>query len=82
MLAYLCTILISAPRMRRCGVLVCGILVVLIGGSRPVLGVHYFFDVLGGYMLGAAWLLLVIALIEDIRAHDVRYLAAQGGGGQ
>jgi len=82
MLAYLCTILIPSPRIRRCGVLFCCILIVLIAGSRPILGVHYFFDVLGGYTLGAAWLLLVIALIEDIRAHDVRCSAAKGGVGQ
>jgi undecaprenyl-diphosphatase len=82
MLAYLWMTLVSSPRVRRCGVLVLCILIVLVGGSRPILGVHYLTDVLGGFALGAAWLLLAIALIEDIRAHDVRWSAAKGGGGQ
>jgi membrane-associated phospholipid phosphatase len=33
------------------------VLVLLIGFSRLALGVHYITDVLGGYALGAAWLL-------------------------
>jgi undecaprenyl-diphosphatase len=82
MLAYLWMILVSQPRVRRCGVLIFCIFIVLIGGSRPILGVHYLSDVLGGFALGAAWLLLVIALIEDIRAHDVRWSGAKGGVGQ
>jgi membrane-associated phospholipid phosphatase len=82
MLAYLWMILIRWPRVRRCGVLVCIILIALIGGSRPVLGVHYLSDVLGGYTLGAAWLLLALALIEDIRGHYDDGGSSKGGAGQ
>lgn len=39
-------------------------LVVLIGFSRLSLGVHYITDVLGGYALGAAWLIASVAIWE------------------
>ena len=46
---------LSRPWRRRCvaGVVV---LVLVIGFSRLALGVHYISDVLGGYVLGLAWL--------------------------
>lgn len=37
---------------------------ILIGISRLYLGVHYFSDVIAGYMLGFLWLLLSISIIE------------------
>lgn len=37
------------------------VLVILIGGSRLALGVHYISDVLGGFILGLAWLALSTA---------------------
>ena len=38
--------------------------VVLIGFSRLALGVHFISDVLGGYVLGAAWLIGSVAAFE------------------
>lgn len=40
------------------------LLIVLIGGSRMYLGVHYLSDVLGGYLVGAVWLALCIWGVE------------------
>jgi undecaprenyl-diphosphatase len=40
------------------------VLVLLIGFSRLTLGVHYVSDVLGGYALGAAWLIASVAAFE------------------
>lgn len=40
------------------------IVIALIGFSRLYLGVHYVSDVWGGYLIGALWLLLGIALSE------------------
>ena len=36
------------------------ILAILIGASRIFLGVHYFSDVLGGYLVGITWLILAV----------------------
>ena len=49
---------------RRAGVasmVVAIVLVLLIGTSRIYLGYHYFTDVVGGVLAGAAWLVIVIA---------------------
>ncbi|MCX6733346.1 MAG: phosphatase PAP2 family protein [Candidatus Peregrinibacteria bacterium] len=39
------------------------LLIFLIGISRLYLGVHYFSDVIGGYLIGSIWLAIGIALI-------------------
>jgi undecaprenyl-diphosphatase len=44
------------PRARRPVVWATGILVVAIGVTRMMLGVHYLSDVVGGWCLGVAWL--------------------------
>ncbi|MEU4477696.1 phosphatase PAP2 family protein [Micromonospora sp. NPDC023966] len=45
-----------APRWRKPAIAVAGALVVLVGLTRIALGVHFVSDVLGGWLLGAAWL--------------------------
>jgi undecaprenyl-diphosphatase len=47
-------------------------LILLIGASRLSLGVHYVSDVLGGYVLGAAWLTASVAAFEIWRAEQGR----------
>ena len=51
-------------RARPAVVAATSIWVLLIGFSRLALGVHFLSDVLGGYVLGAAWLLGSVALFE------------------
>ena len=69
MAAYLVVLGLPSATPRRFGIALCALLIALIGFSRIYLGVHYFTDVLGGFALGAAWLLFAVALIEDIRGH-------------
>lgn len=45
-----------------------GVLIVLIGFSRIFLGVHYLTDVLGGFLVGAFWLLIGVSIVEWSRA--------------
>lgn len=78
LLAYLILIGIGRPSVRRVGIALCLALIAVIGFSRMFLGVHYLSDVLGGFALGAAWLLLAIALIEDLRFHLARSAMAAG----
>lgn len=44
-----------------------GILILLIGASRIYLGVHFPSDILGGYMLGLAWLFFTYPLYDHQR---------------
>jgi len=43
------------------------IIVIVVGFSRVVLSVHYISDVLGSWLLGAAWLLLLIVAFRSMR---------------
>jgi undecaprenyl-diphosphatase len=79
LLAYLIATATTDRRLRRSTLLLCGVLIALIGFSRIYLGVHYLSDVIGGYLLGAAWLAFSIALIEDARQH---YRASRKSAGQ
>jgi membrane-associated phospholipid phosphatase len=56
---------VSSKRRERIGAAIIGGFVILgIGASRIYLGVHFFSDVMGGYLLGFLWLLIGIGLIE------------------
>ncbi|HZK30249.1 MAG TPA: phosphatase PAP2 family protein [Methanoregula sp.] len=41
---------------------ICGLLIVLIGPSRVYLGAHWASDVIGSYVIGVLWLLMIILL--------------------
>lgn len=61
-----------SPRVRRLATGFVVVLVLAIGGSRLVLGVHFITDVLGGYVLGGAWLIGSVAVFETWRAERGR----------
>ena len=60
------------PRWRRVAVAAALALAFLVGISRPMLGVHWPSDVLGGWAFGAFWLLLVLWLGERFAPRPVR----------
>jgi undecaprenyl-diphosphatase len=57
-----------APARRRVALVGTVAVVLAVGVSRLVLGVHFVSDVLGGYVLGIAWLAGMVALFETWRA--------------
>ena len=71
--AYLLILRQKSLRIRVLTVTVAAVFAITIGLSRVFLGHHWFTDVLGAWVLGAAWLSLVIT------AHRL-YLTARGAG--
>jgi membrane-associated phospholipid phosphatase len=53
-----------APRWRVAAIVATALWVLAIGFSRLALGVHFVSDVLGGYVLGGAWLIGSVAAFE------------------
>lgn len=62
MLAYV--LMRLSPRYHRAIIAAAILLIGMVGISRILLQVHYFSDVLAGYTLGAAWLVLCIGTVE------------------
>lgn len=56
------------------GLVVASAVVLLVGLSRIVLGVHYPTDVVGGFGLSGAWLTLMILLLRGRVSHENRLL--------
>lgn len=51
-------------------VLIAVLFVLVIGFSRTYLGVHYFSDVIGGYMLGAFWFIVAVISQHSLQPID------------
>lgn len=70
---------LASPRLRVPATTLSLVLGTLVGLSRLVLGVHYFSDVLGGWIVGAEWVLIVITgtqLYRDWRSQRIAPSAA------
>jgi undecaprenyl-diphosphatase len=61
---YLVFAPVLKPAHRRILAVAIGALILGVGLSRLALGVHYVSDVVGGYILGAAWLVASVAAFE------------------
>jgi undecaprenyl-diphosphatase len=57
---------------RVAAVALAALMVLAIGFSRVALGVHFASDVLAGYVLGAAWVAALTALLGAWRGEAVR----------
>jgi membrane-associated phospholipid phosphatase len=65
---------------RRVAVTLAVLMILTIGFSRIALGVHYLSDVLGGYLLGAAWVAAMAAAFNAMRIESGRAPADVSGG--
>ncbi|MCU1486090.1 MAG: hypothetical protein JWN67_2836 [Actinomycetia bacterium] len=61
---------VLAPARRRLALVATTVLVLAIGTSRLLLGVHFVSDVVGGYVLGLAWLSGAVAAFETWRVDE------------
>jgi undecaprenyl-diphosphatase len=68
MLAFIAALNWRGSRLRWPIVALLGLIILAVGLSRMFLGVHWFTDVLGGYLLGLAYISLCVALMEWMRA--------------
>jgi undecaprenyl-diphosphatase len=67
MLAYFLVIGQHSRRYRALVLLIAVLVVLIIGSSRLFLGLHYFSDVLAGFVAGGIWLATCITALEVIR---------------
>ncbi|MEO7365998.1 MAG: phosphatase PAP2 family protein [Sphingomicrobium sp.] len=71
MIVFLSLALLAAPRrFQRLAVAAAVIGAAVIGVTRPMLGVHWPSDVVGGWAFGAAWVLLMLRLAERLEQAD------------
>jgi undecaprenyl-diphosphatase len=72
MLAYFFVLILPRRRQRVLAVAGLSVLVLAIGFSRAYLGVHWPSDVVGGYLMGAAWVTCCILWAEAVRRHTLK----------
>jgi undecaprenyl-diphosphatase len=77
MIVFLSLALLVAPRrFRQFAVAAALVGTAAVGITRPMLGVHWPSDVVGGWSFGAAWVLLILGLAERLgwahTAHELR----------
>jgi membrane-associated phospholipid phosphatase len=72
LLAYLLALVLRRQAYRVLAVGLLGALVLVIGFSRVYLGAHWFSDVLGGFIVGGAWLAVCISAIESGRRRKLQ----------
>lgn len=81
MIVFLSLALLVAPRRgRHLAVAVALLGTVAVGITRPMLGVHWPSDVVGGWAFGAAWVLLMLGLAERLGQADTAGFNSQGRG--
>jgi membrane-associated phospholipid phosphatase len=81
MIVFLSLALLVAPRRyRTLAVPIALVGTAVVGTTRPMLGVHWPSDVVGGWAFAAAWVLLMVALAERLGEAQTSSINSQGRG--
>ena len=75
-LFFLSYVLLRRGKLRRASLAVLGALVLLIGVSRVYLSAHWPSDVVGAYLAGGLWLMLMIEVYRRLKARQKNKLAS------
>ncbi|KMJ59565.1 hypothetical protein AB685_01415 [Bacillus sp. LL01] len=65
-IAIMVLLMVKIDWIKKSVIASCLLLILLIGLSRVYLGVHYPLDVLGGFLMGASWLLSITAILVKV----------------
>jgi membrane-associated phospholipid phosphatase len=71
-LFFLSYVLFRRGRLRLASLILLGLLIVLVGLSRVYMGAHWPSDVMGAYLAGGLWLLLMIEVYRRLKARQTR----------
>jgi membrane-associated phospholipid phosphatase len=65
--AVVAILVVCPPRARRIAVAPGVLVIAAVGFSRLILGVHYLSDIVGGWLLGATWVCVVLLALRHFR---------------